>query len=180
MWQLIERLVLWTVDVTLLSSVLAVFEIVLERDRGWASALDERGWGKKLLAGNPLVRWVADKPYVTSYHLLVFGMLLPIVLWTQYQIGVRLGFGSALRSGHFIADLLFLFSALLAICVLEDFLWFALNWYYPRSLADLLAGDIWWHTDWIPFGRSMKLPRFYISVGSIALLVLAASFALRV
>jgi hypothetical protein len=180
MWQLIERLVLWTVDVTLLSSVLAVFEIVLERDRGWASALDERGWGKKLLAGNPLVRWVADKPYVTSYHLLVFGMLLPIVLWTQYQIGVHLGFGSALRSGHFIADLLFLFSALLAICVLEDFLWFALNWYYPRSLADLLAGDIWWHTDWIPFGRSMKLPRFYISVGSIALLVLAASFALRV
>lgn len=179
MWQLIERFAFWTVDVTLLSSALAVFEIVLERDRGWASALDERGWGRKLLAGNPLVRLIADKPYVTSYHLLVFGTILPIVLWTQYQIGVSLGFGAALGSGHAIADSMFLFSALLAICVFEDFLWFALNWYYPRSLSDLLTGNIWWHTEWIPLGRSVKLPRFYISVGSAALLVLAASFALR-
>ena len=179
MWHLIDRFAFWTMDVTLLSSALAVFEIVLERDRGWASALHERGWGRKLLAGNPLVRWIADKPYVTSYHLLVFGTVLPIVLLTQYQIGVALGFGAALSSGHAIADLMFLFSAFLAICVFEDFLWFALNWYYPRSLADLLAGKIWWHTEWIPVSRTVKLPRFYISIGSIALLILGMSFALR-
>jgi hypothetical protein len=179
MGQLLERLAFWTADVALLSSLLAVFEIVLERDRGWASALSGGVWGKKLLAGNPLVRWIADKPYVTTYHLLVFGALLPIVLWTQYRIGAFLGFRSALHSGHAIADLLFLFSAFLAICVTEDFLWFALNWYYPSSLADLLAGHIWWHTDWIPMGRSVQLPRCYIFGGVAALLVLATSFALR-
>lgn len=175
-----ERFAFWTADVMLLSSVLAVFEIVLERDRGWGSALNERGWGRKLLAGNPLIRWVADKPYVTSYHLLVFGTLLPLVLWCQYRIGISLGFGSALRSGHAVADLMFLFSAFLAICVLEDFLWFALNWYYPRGLADLLAGNIWWHTEWIPLGPSVQLPRCYLSAGSVAILALVGSFALRV
>ena len=50
MERLIERFAFWTADVTLLSSALAVFEIVLERDRGWGTALNERGWGRKLLA----------------------------------------------------------------------------------------------------------------------------------
>jgi hypothetical protein len=179
MGQIFDRFAFWTADVLLLSSILAVFEIVLEKDRGWASALGEGVWGKKLFAGNPLVRWIADKPYVTTYHLTVFGAILPIVLWTQYRIGAFLGFRSALRSGHAIADLLFLFSAFLAICVTEDFLWFALNWYYPSSLSDLLAGHIWWHTGYIPVGRSVQLPRCYISMGTIALLALATSFALR-
>ena len=177
MWQLFGRVAFWVADVTLLSVILALIEIVIEKDRGWASALNDRGWGKKLLAGTPLVRWI-DKPFVTSYHLLVFGALLPIVLWIQYRIGLLVAFSSASRTNHPIADILFLFSAFLAICVLEDFLWFALNWYYPSSLTDLLAGDIWWHTDWIPLGPSVKLPRFYISVGGIAICLLATSFAL--
>ena len=177
MWQLLGKVAFWAADVTLLSAILALIEIVIEKDRGWASALSERGWGKKLLAGTPVVRWI-DKPYVTAYHLLVFGALLPIVLWTQFRIGLLVGFDSAPHSSHPIADVLFLFSAFLAICVFEDFLWFALNWYYPSGLTDLFAGDIWWHTGWIPLGPSVKLPRFYISVGGIAVCLLATSFAL--
>jgi hypothetical protein len=100
------------------------------------------------------------------------------VLWNQYRIGVLVGFVSSGRTDHPIAHLLFLFSEFLAICVFEDFLWFALNWYYPSSLTDLFAGDIWWHTRWVPVGPSVKLPRFYISVGAIALCFLAISVAL--
>lgn len=175
-WQLFAKIVLWAADVTFLSAILALIEIVIEKDQGWASTLNERGWGKRLFAGTPLVRWI-DKPYVTAYHLLVFGALLPIVLWTEYQIGVLAGFGGA-SGGHPIADVLFLFSAFLAICVFEDFLWFALNWYYPSSLADLLTGNIWWHTGWIRLGPSVQLPRVYISVGAIAVCLLATSIAL--
>jgi len=177
MWELLGKVAFWAADVTILSAILAVIEIVIEKDQGWASALNERGWGKKLLAGMTVLRWI-DKPYVTAYHLLVFGALLPIVLWTQYRIGIFAGFGSASHTSHVVADVLFLFSAFLAICVLEDFFWFALNWYYPSSLTDLLAGDIWWHTGWISLGPSVKLPRFYISVGGIAICLLAISFAL--
>lgn len=166
----------WVTDVTLLSAVVALIEIVIEKDRGWASAFNERGWGKKLLAGTTVMRWI-DKPYVTSYHLLMFGALVPMALGTQYRIGALAGFGSR-GSGAPGADLLFLFSAFLAICVVEDFLWFALNWYYPSSLSDLFAGEIWWHTEWVPVGRSVKLPRIYLSVGVLALCLLAASLVL--
>jgi hypothetical protein len=177
MWELLGKVAVWAADVTLLSGILALIEIVIERDRGWASALDERGWGKRLLAGTPVVRWI-DKPYITAYHLLVFGALLPMVLWSQYQFGVLAGLGFVARAGHPFADVLFFFSAFLAICVFEDFLWFALNWYYSGSLTDLLAGEIWWHTGWVPLGASVKLPRFYLSVGGIALGLLGVSLVL--
>lgn len=177
MWLLFGKVGLWVADVSVLGAILAVIEIVIEKDQGWASTLDERGLGKKLLAGNPVIRWI-DKPYVTAYHVLVFGALLPGVLWTQFRIGVVAGFDLASGTYQSIADFLFFFSAFLAICVFEDFLWFALNWYYPSSLTDLLAGDIWWHTDWVALGPSLKLPRCYLSVGAVALCLLAISFAL--
>ena len=56
----------------------------------------------------------------------------------------------------------------------EDFLWFALNWYYPESLQDLLAGDIWWHTQWVQMGH-IKLPRFYIFTPVLVCIFLTAS-----
>ncbi|HVT98771.1 MAG TPA: hypothetical protein VHE33_14805 [Acidobacteriaceae bacterium] len=177
MGQFLGEIAFWVTDVTVLSSVLALIEIVIEKDRGWASAFDEVGWGRKLLAGTAVVRWI-DKPYVTSYHFLVFGALLPIVLWAQYRIGIVHRFAASSHSDHPIADLLFFFSAFLAICILEDFLWFVLNWHYPSSLTDLLAGDVWWHTRWIPLGPSVKLPRCYVSVGGAALCLLAISIAL--
>lgn len=177
MWQLLAKLTFWAADVTLLSSILALVEIVIEKDQGWASALNQRGWGRKLLTGTPVVRWI-DKPYVTSYHLLVFGTILPVVLWTQDRTGVLTAFGSASRTTHPVANALLFVSIFLAVCVLEDFLWFALNWHYPGSLDDLLAGKVWWHTRWITFSPSLKLPRFYLAIGFLAVLLLVAGVAL--
>lgn len=177
MWESFGKVGFWLTDVMLLSTILALVEIVIEKDRGWASAFSGLGLGKKFFAGTPFTRLI-DKPYVTSYHLLVFGALLPLVLGIQYRAGVLAGFPFSSRTGHTIADLLFFCSAFLAICILEDFLWFVLNWYYPSSLADLLAGKIWWHTNWISLGPSLKLPRVYLSVGAIALCLLGISFAL--
>ncbi|HTV13775.1 MAG TPA: hypothetical protein VME68_03605 [Acidobacteriaceae bacterium] len=174
---ILGEVALWVADVTVLSAILAVVEIVMERDRGWASTFDERGLGRKLFAGNLLVRWI-DKPYVTAYHLLVFGGLLPGVLWTQYSIGVLSGFHGAPAGSHSLAAFVYFLSAYLTICIFEDFLWFALNWYYPRSLTDLLAGRIWWHTDWVGVGAGVKVPRCYLSVGGIGLCLLVVSFAL--
>lgn len=167
----------WLTNVTFLSAALAIIEIVIEKDRGWASSLSEAGLGRKLLAGTPAVRWI-DKPWVTSYHLLVFGALLPLGLIAQHWIGALAGVVAPWNAGHPFAGLLFLFSEFLAICVFEDFLWFALNWHYPSSLADLFAGQVWWHTRWIPMGSSAKLPRCYLSVGAIAACLLVVSVAL--
>jgi hypothetical protein len=66
-------------------------------------------------------------------------------------------------------------AAWLAICTMEDFLWFALNWYYPGSLNDLFAGKVWWHTQWIRVG-AVKLPRCYLVASLLSAVLLAASF----
>ena len=61
----------------------------------------------------------------------------------------------------------------LLLCVVEDFLWFALNWYYPGSLRELIAGRIWWHTRWWRIG-SIKLPGFYVwglAVSAVAMVM---------
>jgi len=56
----------------------------------------------------------------------------------------------------------------------EDFLWFALNWFYPGSLKDLLSGNVWWHSRWVSLGAT-KLPRFYLSLPLLSALFLFAS-----
>jgi hypothetical protein len=61
-------LVEWLVEVILISTALALWEVVLEKNEGWASALNERGWGKRVLAGSLLAR-IFEKRYFTLYPL---------------------------------------------------------------------------------------------------------------
>jgi hypothetical protein len=171
----------WLADVLALSFALALFEISLEKDQGWASGLSREGLGKPLLQGSPLAR-LFEKPYITVYHLLMFGVIVPLILagqcwiiracWVSRTGAIRdLGLLTVWQVGpvNFV-PLLSSIAAWLAISTTEDFLWFALNWHYPTSRQDLLAGNIWWHTRWIAIGK-IKLPRCYISA-----LILAGFF----
>lgn len=168
---------LWSLNVLLVSSAIALFEINLEKDHGWASGLAQSGLGRRLWKDSVLARMI-EKPYVTVYHLVLFGVIVPLILIGQYSIFRDLwitsrsevidgGVLTAWQVGslHF-TPLLSGIAAWFAITTVEDFLWFALNWHYPSSLADLLAGRIWWHTRWVTIGK-IKLPRFY--VGTVVL-----------
>jgi hypothetical protein len=75
-----------------------------------------------------------------------------------------------------LIPLLFLTAAWFSILVVEDALWFLLNWYYPKSMEDLLSGNIWWHTRWLTLG-SIKLPRFYVTTPIVAVAFLVASLS---
>jgi hypothetical protein len=175
----------WLADVVALSSALALFEIVLERGQGWASGLSQRGLGKRLWEGSLFVR-LLEKPYITVYHLLIFGLVVPLILliecwvirlwWARSPLparGVPVLSVWAVGSVRF-SPLLSAAAAWLAVSTLEDFLWFAFNWHYPGGLRRLLSGEVWWHTRWVSF-RGAKLPRFYVTVPLIALALLWAS-----
>jgi len=131
-------------NVFALSFLLAVFEISLEKDNGWGTGLGPF-WGKKFFE-NGIVARVCEKHYLTRYHLVMFCFIVPLVLYGEYRW---------LK----IAPLL-LVAAWLEIGVVEDFLWFLLNWHFPGSFRKLLAGGIWWHTAYLRVGP-VKLPRFY-------------------
>jgi hypothetical protein len=175
----------WSVDVVILSAVVALFEIGLERDEGWASGLSQNRLGRRLWQGSLFVH-LLEKPYLTAYHFLMFGGVVPLILATQCALirhvwvgrtfivrnsGILMVWqvGSAMFSPLFASV-----AAWLAICTIEDFLWFALNWYYPKSLQDLLSGNIWWHTQWVQLGQ-VKVPRFYIFTPALACVVLTVS-----
>ncbi len=175
----------WLLDVLVLSIFIAVFEIFFEKDNGWASGLSQHGLGKRLWQGTTFVR-LFEKPYITVYHLTMFGAIVPLILVGQYWI-VRVFLVSHAFAMHDIGiltiwqvgsvrfmPLFSIIAAWLAISTIEDFMWFALNWYYPTSLQDLFSGRIWWHTRWIALGK-IKVPRFYISTLVIAAVFLYAS-----
>src|ERR1700726_3250961 len=142
----------WLIDVFIFSAALALFEIVLERDEGWASGLSQNRLGRRLWQGSLFVH-LLEKPYLTAYHLLMFDVVVPLILTAQCAL-IRLLWvsrTSIVRNSGILmiwqvgsADFSPLFACIaawLAICTIEDFLWFALNWYYPESLRDLLSGN---------------------------------------
>jgi hypothetical protein len=166
-------LVCWLTCVLVLSAVIALFEVVLEKNQGWASGFERRWMGRQLFHHGILLALI-EKPYITVYHLLMFGGIVPLILaaecllirffWVSHIFAIR---GSVLLTVWQVGSVRFLpwfsgIAAWLAICVIEDFLWFVFNWYYPASLHDLLSGNIWWHTRWVQVGR-LKVPRFYLS-----------------
>jgi hypothetical protein len=183
-------LVAWFINVLIFSFVLSIVEILLEREKGWASGLNPNGWGKKLLNGGIIAR-LCEKPYITTYHVFVFMVVMPAFFLAEYSL-LRLGIVSRVISSmpdpsksYFLMTigntklnpLWFLIAVWFSFLAVEDFFWFTFNWYYPRSLEDLLTGNIWWHTRWVNFG-SVKLPRFYLSVHLLSAFSLFASLYL--
>jgi len=181
----------WTINILVLSFGLAVFEIFVERNNGWGTTLNPSGWGRKLFEGSVLTR-ICEKPYLTPYHLFMFAFVIPSILVIECLTLKFLGILHSVHGGplgisnlSFVIEiggvraeaLLFQIATWLSLLALEDFLWFALNWYYPGSLKELLAGKIWWHTRWINLG-SAQLPRYYLSTSLAAAIFLITSLVL--
>ncbi len=171
----------WFLHLAVLSSILAVYEILMEKGNGWASALNPNTWGRKIGEGTYFAQLI-EKPYLTVYHIVMFGAIIPALLACELfafqSIAHPVVTRNVLAVWH-VGSITFmpLLSAIATwhgLCVLEDFLWFVLNWHYPTSLSDLLSGKIWWHTKWANVGR-IKFPRYYISSAAQAAVFLALS-----
>ncbi len=119
-----------------MATVLAVLEIQIEGEHGWAKNLPT--WRPK----NPTwysktYQRVMSGKEMTGYHLSMFGFVL-LILCLPFVFGLPLTLGNALR----IAIFYFLFSAM------WDFLWFVLNPYYPlkKFKAEYLSFH---HKSWL-------------------------------
>ena len=113
------------VNVFVLSLVLAIFEIWMEKDRGWGTGLGPF-WGKKFFKKS-FISKASEKYYFTLYHIVMFGLIVPLILLGEYLWIFR-------------TSPLFYLASWVEIAVVEDFLWFVFNWYFPGSLRKLLAG----------------------------------------
>lgn len=132
--------------VALASFLFAKAEINIEGAQGWAASLPtwrvENRWTRSFLGGKPL----------TGYHVYMFATLL-FLCHMPYFTGL---------ASPTVAIEARVMSFFIFFCLLDDFLWFALNPAY--GLAKFNAEAIWWHrSSWWVFA-----PRDYFLFGPLA------------
>lgn len=162
MWDLNEKLIIYAVHVVCIALPLALFEIIIEKDKGWGSGWNARHWYAKAFAPkNTLMQSIRQSLHINeplNYHVIVFGVVIPAIL---------------ILDGFFATkNILLTISIFFGILVFEDFFWFALNWNF-HSLRELLRGphgSISWHHSWIRIGSATYLPLSYFSGLAISLL----------
>lgn len=173
-------LLLYIANVLVLAIPLAFFEIWLENFKsGWDGEFTDPFWGRK-------IRWrwmntLFEKAYVTPYHLVMFGAVIPGITFLEYWIFHILSGGSWLIMsfrGITIVAPIYIVAVWIGNAVVEDFFWFAFNsWFkfrFPDALDKLFRGEFKWHTKWVRVTRSAVLPRFYFTAPVVILGLMAA------
>lgn len=117
----------------LVATVLAILEIQIEGEFGWAKNLPT--WRPKGTWYTKLYERIMSGREFTGYHLTMFSFVF-LIFHLPYVFGLPFNLMDELRTMSFF----FIF------IVLWDFLWFVLNPYYP--LSKFKAEHIWWHKKW--------------------------------
>ncbi len=155
---------IYILNILLVALPLAIFEIVIEKDKGWGSGwAKDRWYSKQFLPNNKLFKGISvvlGIQGILTYHFLVFGMLIPVILAWEYFV---------LNS-----NLILMLASYVIILVSEDFFWFALNWHFSsfRHLLKGPKGEIWWHKKWINIKGDFYLPSSYFSSTILSLVLL--------
>lgn len=150
------KIVIFLIDIVFLAIPIALFEITIEKDKGWGAGLPEDRWyGRVVGENNTVMRILASiigVPYFFGYGILMYLILLPLFLFVEYLF--------------FVPNLILLLTIYIGIVVTEDFSWFVLNWHFS-SLKELFKGphgSIWWHKRWIKLFNGYYLPRSYLAI----------------
>ncbi len=176
----LKLILFYVANVLLFAIPLAAFEVWLEKFKsGWDGEFVDPFWGKKV--NIRLIDKVFEKTYVTPYHIIMFGVIMPGITvlewlglhWLTGQGWIMLSFG-----GITIIPPIFLSAVWIGNAVVEDFLWFAFNsWFgfrFPDALAKLFMGEFKWHTKWARLSPSVMLPRFYLTAPIWIVILLVA------
>ncbi len=139
---ILQSLLITNIYIFILAIVLAILEIQIEGEHGWAKNLPtwrpaDHHWYTKLYAK------VMSGRELTGYHLTMFTFVL-LILNLPYVFGLAISLENILKT----------ICLFLIFVVLWDFLWFVLNPFYP--LKHFKKEHIWWHKRWM-FG----LPQDY-------------------
>jgi hypothetical protein len=162
-----NKIIFFPFNILAISVIVAILEIVIEKDAGWGANLPKDKWyGKIIGKDNPVFKNMAKiigVPYFFGYGVLMYFFLIPIILVFEYSFTEY--------------NLLFFMAIYVAATALEDFLWFVFNWNF-NSLAELVKGPngkIWWHQKWFKIWHDKFLPRSYFIAIILATLLLFLS-----
>lgn len=155
---------IYILNIFLVALPLAIFEIIIERDKGWGSGWQKSKWYAKPFApSSKTVKFLAKILNIEpplNYHIVVFGLVLPSIFLCQYL--------------YVTSNVVLLLACFVAVTVFEDFLWFLLNWHFTslRQLFKGPHGTIWWHKRWIRVFKNYYLPGAYFTAVPLSIILL--------
>ncbi len=167
--------IFYLLNVGVISLFLALFEIYLEKYKsGFGGEFTSPFWGRKLKPS--LLIKAFQKAYVTPYHLIMFGLILPTIYFGEYVI-LEHGHLTQLVTtfnGMMLVPIIYLVAVVIGVMTLEDFLFFVFSgliipkWLpekrFDGALQKLLRGEVAWHTEWVHISPSKMVPKFYLQV----------------
>ena len=136
----------------ILAAVLAILEIQIEGEHGWARNLPT--WRPSGTWYTKLYEKIMSGREFTGYHLTMFSLVF-LIFQLPYVFGLPFNLVYELRT----------LSYFLIFVVLWGFLWFVLNPHYP--ISRFKKEHIWWHKKW-----ALGLPVDYYGSVVLSLLVI--------
>jgi hypothetical protein len=127
------NILLTNLYIFILAMVLAILEIQIEGEAGWAKDLPT--WRPKGTWYVKFYEKLMSGREFTGYHLTMFTLVF-LIFHLPYVFGLPFNLTDELRTLSFF----FIF------VILWDFLWFVLNPHYP--LSKFKKEHIWWHKSW--------------------------------
>lgn len=148
-----DKFVIYGLNILIIALPLALFEILIEKDKGWGSGWNKERWYAKSFAlENPVVQLMVrvfktESPL--NYHFLTFVVVIPSFFVFEYF--------------YWTNNILLLCASFVGVIAFEDFFWYLLNWNFD-ALSQLLkgpSGTIWWHKRWTRISKKYYLPASY-------------------
>ena len=141
----------YSVNVLLFALPLALFEINLEKEKGWGGGFPKDKWyGKSSLKGTKIGKAVTKITKLESplnYHLMIMFLFFAVFL-VEYIV---------------TKNIFLVLSCFFAVNFFADISWFSFNWYF-NSFKELLKGpygSISWHKSWFKIGKNLYIPTTY-------------------
>ena len=107
-----------------------------------------------------------EKKYIAVYHVVMFGLILPAIYIGEYALLCH-------NTHHYdwtvefwdvvLVAPVYLIAVWMGVAVLEDFLYFLLNWHFPNALDRFWRGEMTCHTRYTRICATKVVPHFYIT-----------------
>lgn len=144
--------IFFLLNILLFAVPLALFEVNLEKDKGWGGGFPKDKWyGKASLKGTKIDKALTKITKFESplnYHLVIMCLFF-IVFLTEYIV---------------TKNIFLVLSCFFAVNFFADITWFSCNWYFD-SFKQLLKGPdgtITWHKSWIKISNKSYIPTAYL------------------
>jgi hypothetical protein len=160
-----NNLIFYILNIFLFALPMALFEISIEKSKGWGGGFPKDKWyAKSSIKGTWIDKVITkitrfDSPL--NYHIILM-IIFHLIFILEYIFLSR--------------NIFLILACYLGVNFFADLFWFSFNWYFDsmRQLLKGPCGSISWHKSWIKIGK-YYIPKTYPIWFSLSMILLVLS-----